>query len=172
MIWKMSPLFKFETQGVFVNTLAVITSILLGIVRICSSLFKSNYLKNEKPFLSFFFLLWNLHQILKTFGKEVIVIANMFSRLQTVKDLGRTLSQKRRFRTSFNSQYVKGSQTLVKSAWGNFYHISWSHWEGKTCKISPIIKFEILVVLVNTLSADENYPFGSSGNLQFQMQLS
>ena len=46
----------------------------------------------------------------------MMLIANVFLRLPTVKELVRQLSQKRRFRTSFNSQHVKVSQTLVKSA--------------------------------------------------------
>ena len=45
----------------------------------------------------------------------MIVIANVFRKLQTVKDLVRPLSKKSRFRTPFDSQHVKGSQTLVKS---------------------------------------------------------
>ena len=61
------------------------TSILFGIVTICSSLFKCSFLKNEKLFLNFLFHLWNLHQILNIFEKKIIVIANVFPRLQTVK---------------------------------------------------------------------------------------
>ena len=45
-------------------------SILFWIVRCCRSLFKCNYLKSEKSFLSFLFLLWNLHQILNIFKKK------------------------------------------------------------------------------------------------------
>ena len=61
------------------------TSILLGIVRICSSLFKGSYFKKEKPFLNFLFHLGNIRQILNLFEKKMIVIANVFARLQTVK---------------------------------------------------------------------------------------
>ena len=41
-------------------------------------------------------------------------------------------------------------------------------------KIPPLLKSEILGVFVNTLTADENYSFQDSGDLQFsiQMQLS
>ena len=46
----------------------------------------------------------------------MIVIATLFRKLQIVKDLVRPLSKKHRFRTPFDSQHVKGSQTLVKSA--------------------------------------------------------
>ena len=43
-----------------------------------------------------------------------------------------------------------------------------------TWNISPLLNFEILAVFVNTLTADEEYPFGDSGDFQFpiQMQLS
>ena len=41
-------------------------------------------------------------------------------------------------------------------------------------KISTLLKFEILGVFLNTLTADDNYPVGECENLQFpiQMQLS
>ena len=44
----------------------------------------------------------------------MIVIPTFFQKLQTVKDLVRPLSKKQRFRTPFDGQHVKGSQTLVK----------------------------------------------------------
>ena len=46
----------------------------------------------------------------------MIVIANIFPNLQTVKDFVRSLSKKRCFRTHFDSQDVKGFQTLAKSS--------------------------------------------------------
>ena len=46
----------------------------------------------------------------------MIVIAPLFRKLQTVKDLIRPLSKKHRFRAPFDSQHVKASQTLVKCA--------------------------------------------------------
>ena len=45
----------------------------------------------------------------------MIVIANVFPKLQTVKDLLRLLTIKRRFSTYFEIQHVKRYQTLVKS---------------------------------------------------------
>ena len=42
----------------------------------------------------------------------MIVIATLFWKVQTVKDLVRPLSKKHRFRTPFDSQHVKGSQTV------------------------------------------------------------
>ena len=146
------------------------TSILLRIVRNCSSLFKRNYLKNEKNFPNFLFLFWNFHQILKIFLKKMIVITNIFRKWQTVKNLVRPLSKKRPFRTSFESQHVKGSQTLVKSGWKHFYHIFSSLWEELIWKISPLDKFEILGGCVKTLIADEKYLVWDCENLLFPIQ--
>ena len=84
MIWKISPWFKFDTIVVFVNIDGLlITSIMFRIVRICRSLFKCNFLKNKKHFLSFIFHLWNLHQISNIFKKKKIVIADVFPKLTT-----------------------------------------------------------------------------------------
>ena len=139
-----------------------------------SSLFKWKYLKIKKLFINFLFHLWNVNQILKIFLKKMIVIANVFPKLQTVNDLVKPLSRKRSFRTSFGSQHVKGSQILVKSVGERFYHIFWWIWGEMTWKISLLLNVEILSVFVNILTTDENYPFGDSGDLQFpiQMQLS
>ena len=53
----------------------------------------------------------------------MIFKANVFPKLHTVKGLIRPSSKKSRFGPPFNSQYVNGMQTLLKSAWENFYHI-------------------------------------------------
>ena len=44
------------------------------------------------------------------------VKATLSRKLQAVNDLVRPLSKKECFRTHFDSQYVKGSETLVKSS--------------------------------------------------------
>ena len=69
------------------------------------------------------FLFWNLHEILKIFLKKIIVIANVFPKFQTFKDLVRPLSKKRRLRTSFENQHPKGFLALVKSRWEHSYNI-------------------------------------------------
>ena len=82
--------------------------IVFGIVRICSSLFKRNFLQNKKHFLNFLFHLCELHENLSIFEKKMIVIAKVFPKLQTVKYLVKPLSRKLRFRTSFDSQRING----------------------------------------------------------------
>ena len=150
------------------------TSILFRILRIRSSLFKCNYLKNEKIFLNLLLHLWNPRQMLNILKQKMMVKGTVFRILQTVKHLVRQLSTKRRFRTSFDSQHVTGSQTPLKSAWGSFYHTLSSLWQEMIWKISHLLKFEILGVFVNTLTADGKYLVEDSENLQFpiQMQLS
>ena len=118
---KYRPYWSLKWGGCLLTRGLRITSILFRIVRSSRSVFKSKYLKNQKHFLRFLFHLWNLYQILNIFKKKKIVIANVFPKLQTVKDLFTPFSKKRCFRTSFNSQHVKVSLSFVKSAWGHFY---------------------------------------------------
>ena len=110
----------------------------------------------------------------KLFQKKKIDIANVFPILRTVKDFVRPLTKKPHFRTSFDSQHVKGSQTIVKSSWEHFYHIFPSPWGGMIWNISPLLKFQMIGVFVNTWTADYNYPVPDCQNLLFpvQMQLS
>ena len=71
---------------------------------------------NPKIFLILLFRFWNLHQILNILKKKLIVIATLFRKLKNVKNLVRPVSEKHRFKAPFDSQHVKGWQTLVKSA--------------------------------------------------------
>ena len=120
LFWKCLPYWNLESEEFFLTHSLPITTISLETLGICSFLLKWNNLENEILFLNFLFHLLNLHEILNIFEKRMIAIVNVFPKLQTVKDLVRLLSKKRHFRTSFKSQHVKGSQTLVKSAWERF----------------------------------------------------
>ena len=104
----------------------------------------------------------------------MIVIANVFPKLQNAKDLVKPLSRKRCFRTSFESQRVNACQTLVKFALERLYDIFWSFWGEMICKISPLLKFQILGVFFNTLTSGDKYLVWDYEKLQFsiQMQLS
>ena len=92
----------------------------------------------RKHFSNFFLNSWNLNQILNILNEKMIVIANVLTRLQTVKILVRPLSKMRRFRTRFDSQHVKALQILVKYPWERFYHV-FSSLSGKLIwKMSPL----------------------------------
>ena len=69
----------------------------------------------------------------------MIFIATLFRKLETVKALVRPLTKKHRFRTPFESQHVKFSQTLVKSTSKHFHHIFSSLWQKLIRKISPLV---------------------------------
>ena len=136
---KYLPFWSLKSLGCLLTHWLPMTIILFRIVRIFSCLFKCNYLKNKELFLIFLLNLWNLHQILTIFEKKMIVIGNVFPKLQTVKDLVKPLSWKCRFRTSFDSEHVNGCQRLVKSAWEHFYRIFWSIWGKMIWKISRFL---------------------------------
>ena len=148
IIWKISAWFKFEIIGFLLTHGLSITSILFRILRICRSLFKSSYLKNKKHCLGFLFHLWNLHEISNIFQIKKIIIANVFPKLATVQGLVTPLNIQRRLKTSFDSQHVKGYQTLVKSSWVHFYHIFSSLWGERIWKTYPWLKFEIIGFLL------------------------
>ena len=59
-------------------------------------------------------------------------------------------TKKRRVRTSFDSHHVKGSKTLVKPSWEPFDHIFPSIWGELIWKMSPLLKFKVIGVFVNT----------------------
>ena len=118
---KYLPYWTFKSWGCMLTHWLPMRTIPLGIVGICSSILKCNYLQNKTPFMNFLFHLWNLHENVNIFKKTIVVIANVFPRLKTVKDLVKPLSKNHHFRRSFGSQHVKGSQTLVKSSWEIFY---------------------------------------------------
>ena len=60
-------------------------------------------------------------------------------------------------RTLMDSQHVKGSETLLKSARQYFCHIFWSLWKNMSSKNSLLVVSEILRLFVNILTPDEKY---------------
>ena len=104
----------------------------------------------------------------------MIVIANLFLKLQTVKELVRPRSKKRRLRRTFHIQHDKVCKERMKSAWKNFYHIFSSLCEKLIWKIYPLVICEILGVSGETLTAKQKYPVWDFENLTspIQMELS
>ena len=78
------------------------------------------------------------------------------------------------FRTPCGSQRVSDSQKLPKSAQHYFYRILRSIWDKVGWKILLLVRYEILALFVNTLTADDRYSRHSRENIlhYFQMQLS
>ena len=104
----------------------------------------------------------------------MIVIANVFPKLQIVKNFVRTLSQEHRFRTGFGSQQVKAFQLLAKSPRERFYHVLLSFSGKLIWNMSPLVLGQILWMFVNRNATEGMYPVQGFENLQLpiQMQLS
>ena len=104
----------------------------------------------------------------------MIVIATLLSKVQTVRNLVRPFSKKHRFRTPFDSEPVKGTQTLVKFGREYFHLVFSSLWEDQVCDIRPLVTCWIFVLLGNILTAKGKYPLRYCQDLMIpvQMQLS
>ena len=84
------------------------------------------------------------------------------------------MAKKSRVRGSFDKQHGRRTQALLKSASQHFYHIHLSLPSQLSWKKSLLFTCQILVLLVNTLAANEKYPVLNRDNLTIpiQMQLS
>ena len=99
------------------------TSILFLTENIWRNQFGSNYLKNQKLFLNYFFHFRNLHEILNICKKKMTFIADLFAKLRTPKNVVRYMSKKSRFKGLFDRQHGKRVQTLFRSEPQHKYHI-------------------------------------------------
>ena len=71
--------------------------------------------EKRKTFLNFLFHFWNLHQISNILEEKMMVIANMFPKLQAVKNVVTTPCKKCRFGTRLDSRHLKVSGILAES---------------------------------------------------------
>ena len=139
LIWKISPLVIREILVAFSKALTANDKYPVRDFENLSSRIQMQLYLKAKPFSESFVPFLESISNFKHFEKKMIVIATLFRKLQTVKFLVRPLSKKHRFRTPLDSHHVKGSQTLVKSAWEQFHHIFSSLWENLILKISPLV---------------------------------
>ena len=99
------------------------------------------------------------------FQKKMSVIAYIFPKLRSPKNLVNSMSKKSRFNGSFGKQHGKRAQTLLKFAWQHLYHIDWLLWTQLTCKKSLLAIWKIWIQFRNTLSAYGKYSHFKRGNL-------
>ena len=88
----MSLLMLRQIFGVFLNTLTAEAKYLVQDGENLQLATQMQLSQNKKPFLNFLFHFWNLDQILTTLKKRMIVTANVYPKLQTLKILVRPLS--------------------------------------------------------------------------------
>ena len=133
-IWKMSLLVIYEIMRLFVTILTADNKHPLWNCENLSLPIQIQLSKKRKTFLHFSSISGICIKFQTFPKKKMIVIANVFPKLQTVKGLVRPLSKKPFFRTNLDRQHAKGSQTLAKSVWEQFhylFHHSEENWFGK-----------------------------------------
>ena len=108
------------------------------------------------------------------FKKEKTLLADVFLRLRTPKNVVTWMFKNSRFRLPFQKQHGTPVPTLFKSERQNLCHIYWSIWRQLGCKKAPLVRCKILRLFVNTLSADDKYSLLNRVSLTqpIQMQLS
>ena len=108
------------------------------------------------------------------FKNKMTLIAELFAKLRTPKNMVRPISRKFRFKGSFGKQHGKQAQTLLKFEPQHIYHIYWSLWRQLTCKKPPLVTWKISNLFPNKLSGDGKYSLLTWDNLTqpIQMKLS
>ena len=110
-----------------------------------------------------------------TFWKNrMTLIAEVFPKLLTPKNMVTSMSKKSRFKISFAKQHGKRAKTLLKFAWQYLYDIYCSLWRQLSYRKSLLLICKISRLFPNTLSADGKYSLLNRENLTkaIQMQLS
>ena len=79
--------------------------------------------KNQKTFSQLFSAFLKPRLNVEHFQKKTTLIAYAFPKLQTAKDGVREVCKKFHFRRPFDKRYGKRSQTLLKAARQQVYHI-------------------------------------------------
>ena len=105
------------------------------------------------------------------FLKKVTLIADIFPKWRTQKNLVRSMPKKTRFKGSFKKQHVKCAQTLLKCQGQLLYHIYWSLLRKLSYKKSLLVICKISRLFINTLSADIKYSPFNRDNLTHPIQM-
>ena len=91
------------------------------------------------------------------FNKRMTLIAEVFPKLRTPKNMVTAMSKKSRFKGSFGKKHGKRAQTLLKFAWQHLYQIYWMMWMQLTCKKTLLVICKISRLFPNSLSAYGKY---------------
>ena len=89
------------------------TSISLLVETIESAQFRCNYLKNKR-FYQFFFAFFESPLNFKHFQKKLTLIAYVFPKLTTTKNVLRQMSKSSRFREPLDKRHGKRAEALIQ----------------------------------------------------------
>ena len=106
LIRKRSPLELPEIWGVFVNTLTADGKYPIQYWGNLELPIQMQLSEKWETFSQFSFHFWNLHQISTILKKKMMVLANVFLKLRTLKTFVTPLCKKRCFGTCFDSLFV------------------------------------------------------------------
>ena len=93
------------------------------------------------------------------------LIADVFPKLRTPKNIVRSMPKMSRFRGSVEKQHGKWAQTLFKVGGQLLYHIYWSLQRQLSYKKSLLQIWKISKLIPNTLSADGEYSLLDRDNI-------
>ena len=79
--------------------------------------------KTKNLFWIFLLYIWNEYQIFNILKKKMTLMGYVFLKLATAKDVATQMSRESRFSTSFDSQHVRESETLVRISRPHLQHI-------------------------------------------------
>ena len=146
------------------------TSIPAAIRRIFCNNFKRFYLKNGRLFLDFSLKFWKAREIYNISKKRMRVLAKLFPKLLFRTEVATETSRRSFFRTPFGNQRVNGFQTQLKVATPHYYpFFPWI--SGKlSWKETALLRWKILRLFVNTLTADDKYSCRNTQNFLEQLQ--
>ena len=99
------------------------------------------------------------------FKKKMTLIADVFEKLRTPKNVVRRMCNLSHFRRSFEEEHGKRVHTLFKNKWQHLYHINITLWSQFSFKKSLLEICKMLRLFFNTLTSDEKHSLLNRDNL-------
>ena len=90
--------------------------------------------ERQRTFSRFFLAFLKSSLNFEHFEKKMSLIADVFPKLRTPKNVVRSMFKKSRFGGSFEKKHGKRDQTLLKFQRQHLYHIHWSLWRQMSSK--------------------------------------
>ena len=134
-------------------------------------------MQNLKTFLThkkqkiknFFWIFCCIFEILFKFWafwkKTMTLIAEVFRKWRTPKNMVTSMSKQSRFKEPFGKQHGKRAQILFELQWQHLYHIHWSLWMQLIRKKFMLLICKIWILFPNTLSVNGKYSLFNRDNL-------
>ena len=157
MIWKKSLLVICKLLRHFINTLTADNMDSLLNRDNSTQQIQMQLSQKQKNFITIFSSTPKTQFKFSTFQKKknMTVVADLFPKLRTPKQVVRSMSKKSRFRRPFQKQHGKRVKTLLKSERQYVYHIHWSVSRKLTYEKSLLVIFKIFRLFVYTFTAND-----------------